>query len=328
MLNNLLRRFGVQLTRTSTIERMTRAVEAVEPRPDPRVQSEIERLAAEVAALSRKLNAVPELESRLAGLESRHLDEGVNDLIRYAMKAHWHAIDRLERCFPPAAPARCPLCGHEPIAGGFETRVSECIFQGGRLQRFVCPACDAIFGPHKMFALDDELLDLEYRNLYRVYSESDSTLSSTRAFALLKPSRDGAYLDFGCGGTWTAAIQTLRDQGWNLRGFEPSARHSSVDVLSRWAEIESLRFDGIYSHNVLEHLFDPVATTIRLRGLLNPGGRIVHVTPCFEYLYEYTRFHVFFFPGRAAEVLAARAGMRIVDRVRDGEFMACVLEMD
>ena len=62
----------------------------------------------------------------------------------------------------------------------FEELTSHCIFQGGRLLRYKCPACDVIFGPEKMFALDDEMLQLEYKLLYSIYSEGDSTASTIR----------------------------------------------------------------------------------------------------------------------------------------------------
>jgi len=139
-----------------------------------------------------------------------------------------------------------------------------------------------------MLALDEEMLNLEYKNLYRIYSEGDSTESTIKTFHLLQPRRNGVYLDFGCGGEWSEAISRLRQDGWNIYGFEPSASHSSEFVFSSWEEIEHKQFDGIFSHNLLEHLFDPVAITRKLSHLLGPDGRIVHATPCFEYKYDYS----------------------------------------
>jgi 2-polyprenyl-3-methyl-5-hydroxy-6-metoxy-1,4-benzoquinol methylase len=177
-----------------------------------------------------------------------------------------------------------------------------------------------------MLALDEEMLDLDYRNLYRIYSEGNSSESIIRTFQLLKPKKDGVYLDFGCGGEWSETIQGLRQEGWNIYGFEPSATHSSEHVFSTWAEIEAMQFDGILSHNVLEHLFDPAATTRRLGELLSPGGRIVHATPCFDYRFDFSHYHVFFFTGKSPEILADRSGLQITDWVRDGEFIACTMQ--
>jgi len=58
---------------------------------------------------------------------------------------------------------------------------------------------------------------------------------------------------------------------------------------------------------------------------LKPEGRMAHATPCFEYLYEYTRFHLFFFPGRSRFHLARNAGLKIDEFTQDGEFMNLIL---
>ncbi|WP_205960302.1 class I SAM-dependent methyltransferase [Ramlibacter henchirensis] len=295
--NGLLRPSGLQVVRTSTLH----------------AHVELERRIAE-------------LERRLARAdEQRQQDEAtVQNIIRYAMKAHWRTVDLIDRVSGDDEPKACALCGYAD--GGFQEVVSECIFSGGRLLRHVCPRCDVIFGPQKVLALDESMLDLDYRMLYRTYSEGDSTESIIRTFHLLRPRKEGVYLDFGSGGAWSAAIQRLRQEGWNIFGFEPSVPVSSEFVFTKWEEIESRRFAGILTHNVLEHLFDPAGTTRRLGQLLEPGARLVHTTPCFEYLYEYTRFHVFFFTGRSPQVLAERAGMKIEEWVRDGEFMACIMQ--
>lgn len=285
-------------------------------------------LQSQQELLNRQAVTVGALEARLVHLESRPDEEALRNVIRYAMKAHWRTVDLIEQVAGGGTPAACPLCGYHDHGAGFRILESECVFLGGKLTRHVCPACDVIFGPQKMFALDAEMLDLDYRNLYRVYSEGDSTESIIRAFHLLQPAKGGAYLDFGSGGEWSDAIRRLRGEGWNIVGFEPSATHSSEHVFSTWAEVEQLQFDGILSHNVLEHLFDPVGTTRRLSKLLVPGGRLVHATPCFDYKYEYTHYHVFFFPSRSPAILAARAGMLVDEWVRDGDFIACVLKSD
>lgn len=270
--------------------------------------------------------ALSALEARVAGLERGQADQPLKDLIRYAMKMHWRTIDQLEWMRGDAPPSTCPLCGHRAQGAVFTEVRSVCKFLGGELIRHTCPACGVIFGPQKMFALDAEGLDLEYRNLYRIYSEGDSADSLERAFGLLGMERGRAYLDFGSGGGWSSGLARLRSKGWDVIGFEPSAENPSEHVLTSWEALESRRFHGIVSHNVLEHLFDPIGVNARLRRLLEPGGRIIHVTPCFEYRYDFTRFHVFFFTGRSPEVLARGSGMVITDWVRDGEFMACIME--
>ena len=52
---------------------------------------------------------------------------------------------------------------------------------------------------------------------------------------------------------------------------------------------------------------------------------MAHATPCFEYLYEFTRFHLFFFLGRSRELLAKSAGLDLSEFSCDGEFMCAVM---
>jgi hypothetical protein len=313
--NKLLRKTGLQIVRTSTLEDLVlnnykykeQVIEAAN------FEQEIERFNSS-------------LESRIAALEARPDEQALQNVIRYAMKAHWRTVDLIEQVSGSDKPSTCPLCGHNGSEGDFKELISQCAFLGGRLLRHVCPSCEVIFGPQKMLALDEEMLDLDYRNLYRIYSEGNSSESIIRTFQLLKPKKDGVYLDFGCGGEWSETIQSLRQEGWDIYGFEPSATHSSEHVFSTWAEIESMQFDGILSHNVLEHLFDPAATTRRLGALLSPGGRIVHATPCFDYRFDFSHYHVFFFTGKSPEILADRSGLHITDWVRDGDFIACTMQ--
>lgn len=321
--NKILLKAGFQIVRKNTLDRLV---------SNDYLYCEMLKASATNTSVatdmaeSINLGTYSALEKRVAELESYSPDQSIRNVIRYSMKAHWRAIDLIEKVTGSDKPECCKLCGCEVGSEGFREVVSECMFLGGKLVRHVCPNCEVIFGPQKMFALDDEMLDLDYKNLYRVYSEGNSTESIIRTFHLLNPKKDGVYLDFGCGGEWSEAIQKLRNEGWNIYGFEPSATHSSEHVFSTWAEVEARTFDGIFSHNVLEHLFDPAATTRKLGDLLSQGGSIVHATPCYDYKYEFTHFHVFFFTGKSPEVLAENAGMQITNRVRDGEFIACTFQ--
>lgn len=313
IINNMLRKTGIQVVRAETLDALVATREKY----------------ASLTSAAQREPAVPgqsatDLASRISALEAR-TEASIHGAIRYAMKAHWRTVDLIEQLSGADKPAVCQLCGEAPGAEGFEEIVSQCVFLGGRLLRHKCPHCDVVFGPQKMFALDAEMLDLDYRNLYRIYSEGNSTASVIRTFHLLNPVKGGTYLDFGCGGEWSEAIERLRADGWDVYGFEPSAGRSSACVYSDWAEIEGRQFNGILTHNVLEHLFDPIGTTGKLGRLLVPGGRLVHATPCFDYRYDFTHYHVFFFTGRSPEVMASRAGMKIIDWVRDGEYVACTL---
>jgi len=247
---------------------------------------------------------------------------------RYLIKTHYRNLDLIYAIGNLDTPKQCRLCGFESREDVFKRYESECIFLGGRLIRYKCPSCEVIFGPLKMLDLEPEMIDMDYRLHYSIFSEGDSTERIVRAFHLLRPRKDGLYLDYGCGVAHPNALKLLRDQGYSLIGFEPSLPQSSEFVFKSMHEISRYRFDGIFSHNVLEHLFDPVGITKSLSDLLTPGGLLVHATPCFEYLYEYTRFHVYFFTGGSLQYLASRSGMRVINLVKDTEsdFMAAVLD--
>ncbi|MFS2112681.1 class I SAM-dependent methyltransferase [Herbaspirillum frisingense] len=261
------------------------------------------------------------LDSRQAELSEWHREQ-----IRCQIAQKWSVLDGLRRRTGEfAAQMSCPLCGHEAASSSFAQLRSHCIFGGGDLVRRQCPACDVVFGPDKMLELTEAELSQDYEWHYRVFSEGDSTDQELRAFHLLNPSKDGVYLNYGAGG-WSRSVQQLRAEGWNVLAFEPhSSAAAPVDYLIRsHADLQSMRFDGIFSNNVLEHLRHPVREMAQMTALLKEGGRMAHATPCFDYRYEFTRFHLFFYQGRSQQILADKAGLKIDDFIVDGEFMCCV----
>jgi len=182
-----------------------------------------------------------------------------------------------------------------------------------------------IFGADKMFALTAQELSQEYDWHYKVYSEGDSTEQEIRAFHALQPKKEGKYLNYGAG-AWSKTLQMLRADGWDVYAYEPtgSAATGEAHVITDRAQLAAMRFDGLFSNNVLEHLRHPVDELVFMRSLLAPGALMSHATPCFDYLYEYTRFHLFFFLGRSRELLAQKAGLVGCDYVVDGHFMNVV----
>jgi hypothetical protein len=251
------------------------------------------------------------------------------NLLRHQIASKWNVVDFMQRERRKSAafgPLQCPLCHHTAPLPEFKQMDSHCIFGGGILLRHQCPACDLVFGPEKMLGLSMQELTQDYEWHYQAYQEGDSTAQELRAFHALNPKRDGCYLNFGAG-AWSRSVQMLRQEGWQVYAYEP---HASASVGSEYsvqskAALSGMRFDGIYSNNVLEHLRHPAEDLAYLRTLLNHGGTMAHATPCFEYLYEFTRFHLFFFLGRSQAVLAHRAGLTVREFIQDGEFMCSVL---
>ena len=248
------------------------------------------------------------------------------DLLRHQISTKWELMHRIERLREPAQALTCALCGHTAPAEAFTVFESTCIFEGGEILRHQCPQCDVIFGSSLMLSLSAEALTREYEWHYRVFSEGDSTEQELRAFHALKPERDKKYVNWGSG-AWSRSIEVLRADGWQVFGFEPhgSATGEGEAILRSVDDLIALKPDGIYSNNVLEHLRDPVDELKTMSSLLPPGGMMSHATPCFEYRFEFTRFHLFFFLGRSRAFLADRAGLKTVDYLADGDFMNLLL---
>lgn len=270
-----------------------------------------EALAAQLGALEARL-------SRLEASEER--------LRNFVVPAFWDVLDRLYENTPSRQRPRCLACDAGGPLTRFHHRRDSCIFGGGALVRLECPRCGCVFGPLKYLQTPDRIVEADYRLLYQHYSEGDSTEAELRAFELLQPRADGLYLNWGSG-AWSSTVEQLRARGFDVWGFEPNAPPDSSFVLRSREEITS-RFDGIFSNNVIEHLFEPAAAFRDFAGLLKPGGRMTHASPCYSWSYAFTRFHVFFPLGRAAEALAKRTGFKIVETVEDGDFQARVFEAD
>ena len=266
------------------------------------------------------------LKAELKGELKEELKEMEQDLLRHQISAKWELMHHIDRLREPERQLTCALCGHTEPAGAFTVFESACIFEGGEITRHQCPKCDVIFGSSLMLSLSAGELTREYEWHYRVFSEGDSTEQELRAFHALNPERDKKYVNWGSG-AWSRSIEVLRADGWQVFGFEPhgSAGGEGDAILNSLDKLIALKPDGIYSNNVLEHLRHPVEELKTMSSLLPAGGMMSHATPCFEYRFEFTRFHLFFFLGRSREFLTDRAGLQRVDYVADGDFMNLLL---
>ncbi len=262
---------------------------------------------SEVQALTQRIDR---LESLFA-ITSRSL-----------VRAKYAVLDRLYQQTLQGRILTCLICGYQAPREAYATRVSDCQFGGGALERYECPQCGALFGPMKVLDLpNDELMD-EYRLLYATYAEADPTERELRTFHSLAPRKEGRYLNWGCGAD-TKTVGLLRAAGWDVWGYEPAAPQTANFILRDRGAL-SEKFDGIFSNNVIEHFTQPVEQFKEFGELLKPRAAMAHATPCYEYLYHNTRFHTIFYLGKSLDTLIQKTGFRIESRQAEGDYMNVV----
>lgn len=206
----------------------------------------------------------------------------------------------------------CFICAHKNRTLSFQRLIAQdTLFSGCEIERFVCPNCKVIFGPVPLITAEKQSINELYELLYSHYSEGSTAPFQEKTFHSLAPQTSGKYLNFGCG-KWQDELHKLRSHGWDVYGFEPNLPPQGEHIYSSFREIEKLKFDGIFSHNVIEHLQNPPASFSFLNTLLNPGSCMAHSTACYEYRYEMTPFHLFFYEQSSREYLAKNSGFRMV----------------
>ena len=240
----------------------------------------------------------------------------------------WNKIDKIE-CSLEEKTYRCLICDNEIDTTIAEKKICVCLFGGGKLVRYKCQNCEGITGPLKMLNLSKEELAEDYIQHYGIFQEGDTTEDEIRTFFKLNPQIGKKYLNYGCGGEWSKSLIELRKQGYDVYGYEPYATSSNVDyVFTQYSQMEGMKFDGIFSNNLIEHLSNPVKELMIMKSFLQEEGVMAHATACYEYLYPYTRFHLCFPIGKSAEIMFQRAGLELVERsetILHGDKQICIV---
>lgn len=297
------------------------------------LQTQKEELEAQKGLLQTQKE---ELEAQRKALDKQMAEvqaekENLGAVARQVMLAKWKTIDsNLHLTESPEDILTCDICGESHKRSEFEAKETECSFYGGKLVRYVCPNCGVIFGATKFTSQTQKEIDEDYWVHYIGFKEGDSTYKEERAFFMLKPTKDKVYLNYGCG-KWTKSLQKLREMGYKVYGYEPYAPElDNPYLITDKEQLSLMKFDGIYSNDVLEHFIHPVEDMIFMASLLRgPDGVMAHCTSCYTYKYEYTRFHTHFFTGKSVEVLAEKAGLEVVEKCNDideNDFYCCVFK--
>lgn len=253
--------------------------------------------------------------------DKEELHDKIQILAREINRLKWNEIDENEQKHQSENDELvCGICGYKGRRADYKTKISRCIFNGGRLERYICPDCDVIFGPTKFSNLSQEDRDADYSIHYIAYSEGNSVEKELKAFFLLEPDKECVYLDYGCG-CWSGTVEKLRADGYRIYGYEPYAvDNKNPFIISNKHTLSKMRFDGIFSNDLLEHLIDPISDLKFMKSLLRtPDSKMAHSTSCYSYKYEYTRFHTFFYTGKSSSVLSESVGLKIVAEVDELE---------
>jgi hypothetical protein len=133
-------------------------------------------------------------EERLSRLERQF-----SLLETFTVEAFWTALDRAYDAMLPRRELVCIVCGHTGLRSAFSVLTDQCMFGGGKLERYQCPACDAVFGPQKYLDLSEEFVSRDYALLYSRYSEADATENEIRTFRSLAPKLGHLYLNWAVG---------------------------------------------------------------------------------------------------------------------------------
>ena len=266
-------------------------------------------------------NAIAKYDSYTKENENykEQMERQVGAAARQLMKIKWRLIDQeAEKNEKGSDILQCKICGYKGRRDSFETKVTECRFNGGKLVRYICPQCGVIFGPTKFSALSQEEINDDYSAHYLGFHEGDSTQKEIDAFFLLKPEKDKIYLNYGCG-CWSKSMEFLRSEGYQVFGYEPYA--PDIDnpyMITDKNKISKMRFDGIFSNDLIEHLINPVEDFKFMKSILKDmHSKMSHSTSCYIYKHEVTRFHTHFFTGKSIDVLCEKAGLNVIQKVNE-----------
>jgi len=202
----------------------------------------------------------------------------------------------------------CPICDSSILDP--KILKAKGMFERWDIERYECPCCNVIFGPLSMINMPIEKLAAMYKALYSRYGEGITTQYEIQTFKLLNPTKKGKYLNYGAG-KWSKSIDILRKEGYDIIGYEPFCPSGSNVVES---VIDEIKFDGIMSHNVIEHLQNPIKSLIKMKNMLKNNSLMAHSTECFSYQIYESEYHLFFLIGKSIDVLCQKVGLKLVQR--------------
>ncbi len=166
--------------------------------------------------------------------------------------------------------------------------------------KVVCSGCGHIYANPQ---LDQREVDRLYRDLYRSIPGDDAARpdedylywkrrKAEEDYSWLRAQLPpgvavGSVLEIGC--AEGLLLRKFADDGWQAVGVEPTPSYATyardvlglevLDGLFEGVSLEGRRFDLVVAMFVLEHAKKPLEFLERIRGVVNPGGRIFLTVP-------------------------------------------------
>lgn len=208
----------------------------------------------------------------------------------------------------------CPIC--KSSFDDLPTKHAKCQFLAiagvnQNLIRHQCSICDTIFGSQEMLNLSSEKLSKAYQNIYNSgHREGDTTDMELFLFENLQPQTNGTYLNWGAGTNRTS--NEIAKKGYRLLSYDPGIPPSVPGYITI-DYAKTLKFDGIISNNVLDHMQDPIGSMLFMKSLLKSDGVMIHASDGFQYVIDYTKFHLYFFVGRSVQTISNAIDMQHIE---------------
>jgi hypothetical protein len=214
---------------------------------------------------------------------------------------------------PELEKLKCYICDYEENISNYKIYKVNDIFEAGELIRYECPCCTVIFGDMRFLLLDQSEIDNDYSDLYSFYNEGDTTeyIIKTLSSIDIFNDKSKSYLDYACG-NWNNIVPYLRENGYNIYGYDKYVNSDNYFL----NDITGLKFDVIYNNNFIEHLINPIDFISTMVNHLNDYGYIIFISPCFEYSYDFTHYHTFFFNDKSLEYISKKINIKLIDSKR------------
>ncbi|HEY5267649.1 MAG TPA: methyltransferase domain-containing protein [Candidatus Saccharimonadales bacterium] len=208
---------------------------------------------------------------------------------------------------------QCPICQCQQ--GTFEVFECDCQFVAiegldQHLVRHKCPDCGVIFGTQQMLNLTKEELSSAYQKLFDTGHRDPGEITvnaEVNDLLALNPTKEGIYLNWGA--QESTAPDKAKNLGFSLYNYDPFITSTLSSNYLNTEQIKQMKFDGIISHNLLEHFQNPIEDLKFMASLLKPNASMIHSTECYKYLHAQTKYHLFFFEGKSLDIICDKAGL-------------------